>query len=168
MRRGFTLIELSVVIVVLAMMAALIVPNLVTSLRGGQVKVYRQSVFDIVRQGREEAVTRGATVTLNGEESGVVTLTLPGEEGEATIKETQEGGDVTVSGFESFTTASNGAEWSTRFFPDGSSEGGAFQLDEGQSSVTVRIRRADGRMVVTSGPVSDNANEETKWEVGTW
>ncbi|MBS1714237.1 MAG: GspH/FimT family pseudopilin [Armatimonadetes bacterium] len=159
---------MSVVIVVLAMMAALIVPNLVTSLRGGQVKVYRQSVFDIVRQGREEAVTRGTTVTLKGEESGVFSLTQAGEDGDATIKETREGGDVTASGFESFSTASTDAEWSTRFFPDGSSEGGAFQLDEGSSSVTVRIRRADGRMTVTSGPVSDNANDETKWEVGTW
>ncbi len=164
-KRGFTLIELSVVIVILAMMAALVVPNIATAITGGRSRLYVQSVSDIVRQAREEAVFRKATVSLNRTDDGAFQLST-NQDGQTTqIKQTQTSADVTASAFESGGQSMSEGDWTVKFYADGTCDGGAFQLDANGASAAYRIRRSDGHLSITQGALDTTDDPDTRWDV---
>jgi prepilin-type N-terminal cleavage/methylation domain-containing protein len=82
MRRssGFTLIEISVVVVVLAMMAALAVPNLVSLKRSRAAADARAALVRLPLRAREEARKGKTTVALRIDGDALVLERTPPEE----------------------------------------------------------------------------------------
>ena len=72
--KGFTLIELMVTIVVLAIIATLAAPNLSQTLKNTKVKTSSGDIFNFLQQARTEAVRLGKTVTICGSSDGTSCL----------------------------------------------------------------------------------------------
>lgn len=62
--RGFTLIELMVVIAIIAIIAGIAVPNYQSSMQNTRETSARNSLVGALQLARSEAVTRGLTVTV--------------------------------------------------------------------------------------------------------
>ncbi|MDR3689010.1 MAG: prepilin-type N-terminal cleavage/methylation domain-containing protein [Fimbriimonas sp.] len=67
--RGFTLIEMMVVIVVVALLAIVVAPYLVSMRDGQEKRAFYTSVADLAGQGREMAITNDATMYLQVDSS---------------------------------------------------------------------------------------------------
>jgi len=164
-RRGFTLIELSVVIVILAMFAAAVVPNMATSIESAKRRSFRVSVLTLARRAKVEAITRGATVNLSLN-NGDFQISSGSETDSTVIGSVSQAPGIEASHFTKAGEELGEGEWLIAFYPDGTSDGGAFQFDEGSDSTSVKIAKKDGRVSVTDGALDPGDTSETEWEAG--
>jgi len=122
---------MSVLIVVLAMLAGLVLPNLPNLKRSREHRDFRLAVRRLASQAREEAILSKSPVILRADEAdGRLVVEREAEDGSQ--------GSVLASArapagvqFERFILATgdvNAAEWSLRFQPDGRAEGGGLEL----------------------------------------
>ena len=164
-RRGFTLIELSTVIVILALFAAAMVPTMSVMIETSKRRSYRINVLTLVKRAKVESVTRGQTMSLSCddgtfqlgfEEDGAVTPL-------ASVAATQ---GIEASHFYESGEEVGSGEWTLSFFPDGTSEGGAFQFDEANDSKTVRISKKDSKVAVSDGAIDPTNDTDTEWDAG--
>ena len=66
LERGFSLMEVMIVVVILAVIAAIAMPNFLNTVQNARIGTTADSVRDAVMVGRTEAIRRGAPVTLSG------------------------------------------------------------------------------------------------------
>ena len=163
--RGFTLIEVSTVIVVMAMMAALVAPNVASAIEGGKRRGFRVSVLTLIRQAKNESIVRGATTDIRSSES-TVSLVLPGEDSETTLGTVNAVNGVELSHFQQDGNEVSEGEWAISFYPDGTSSGGGFQFDEGQGSQAVIVSKKTGLTRLTKVDSTTVTDDETEWEAG--
>lgn len=164
-RRGFTLVELSVVIVLMAMFAAAMVPRVGNMLTSQARRGYRIDVLRLAKKAHEEAIRRRETVTLRSD-SGTFRISTATEIEESVIETVQPAAGVEVSHFALAGNEVGEAEWLVAFYPDGTSDGGTFQFDEGSQSSTVAIRKRDGKVSVTEGDATQAGTEDNEWDAG--
>src|SRR5262245_42175885 len=98
--RGFTLIELSIVVVLVAIFATLAVPQVTRQLRDRRVNETAQRVADIYRASRLRAVGQGGAVLVHYE---------PGAQGVFTVTEATLGGTIGCTALPS--TSCNSTSW---------------------------------------------------------
>jgi prepilin-type N-terminal cleavage/methylation domain-containing protein len=123
--RGFTLIEMTVTITVLLVMAALVLPNAVAIQRSRQIRLMEASLQRLPSEAKMEARKANAPVTLRVDGDAIVMEQIPvGEDA---------GGDpieirrVTLTNGIRMEKATQGQEtvdtasWEWRVYPDGSS-----------------------------------------------
>lgn len=154
-RRGFTLIEMCVVITILAMMAALIVPNLVALKRSRDVLDAEAALLRLPARARAEARKGKATVALRVEGDDVVMERTPPEE------------DPTeITRFNSKEiTYSVDADWVWNVRADGTADRATLVIREGNGEKTILLP-ADGEPRIL-GPNEEIESPDTeKWTAG--
>lgn len=163
--RGFTLIEVSVVVLLLAMFAALTVPRLASFKRGNDLREFRMKLAKLVAQAKATSMESGSNCILRYEESGdrfelarmspeadetvIETLPLPGE---VQISSSRSGGQ------------DSGVNWEATFYPDGSATDGGVRIDWGDSEESLVI---DGRTATATWSSEDIPDPSTtRWQAG--
>lgn len=165
-RSGFTLIEVSTVIVVLVLIVSVLTPRILAMQRGTNARAARANIVRLGPEGRALAIDRGETVALrfDGETSAFVLEA--GEENEATqLRSVPLGQDESVTAFEADGQPSEEADWRIEFYADGSASSGAWEIEEPGGTYSVRVFPADGHAEVTQGALADTPT--TSWEAGS-
>lgn len=141
--RGFTLIEVLVVLVILALSMAVVVPA-VSKRLGGSLDETARDVQVALRQARSEAVLR--------QRSTALLLDVAGKR--YRIERSRDSKALP----DTFTLTASVADIETknglagiRFFPDGSSTGGFIRLSVGNSQRQINVDWLTGRVSVVQG-----------------
>ena len=160
--KGYTLIELCLVIIVITLISALIVPNLVRAREGQERRDFEAKVFRLASWARETAIQEHKTLALSVSDRRftVVEETEDGEEDRQSLS-MPEGIDTGSMAAEGEDATSN--EWRLHFFPDGSSDGGGVELSDNGRIRTLEVK-TDGSMRVIEGNLEENGTE--KWNAG--
>jgi len=167
-RRGFTYVEMGVVLVVIAMFSALVTPHLLKTRKSQELRLLAPRLDALVLLGRSRAAASRIVVTLsyNGSDktfridgnaenqssnaSKATTVQLP--ESVTIARQTLKGADVGED------------DWSVKFQPDGTSEGASVEFDEGKRTFSWIIGETRADDIVREGEVGEKP--ETKWEAG--
>ncbi len=165
-KRGFTLIEVSVVIVILSLMATLIAPRMATTIEGGKRRAYRSNVLTLVRQARAEAIGQGQTVTLSVPSTGFQIGTTDANSNVTTIKTVAAVNGVQTSNFMRAGQSTGDTQWQLGFYPDGSTDGGSFQFVEANHTQSVAIARKDGQLTLSDGELDPATTSDAEWDAG--
>ena len=167
--RAFTLIEMTVVITVLALMAALIMPNMVAIKRSQELRVLEAAVRRLPSEAREESRRRNAPVSLRVDgQSLVMEQIATGEDAGSDPKEIKR---VTLSDDLRVEEARQGSEtmdlasWKWTNYPDGSANAGSVTFQAGTATKTLRLP-ARGEAEWTTGAEATPSPTEENWPAG--
>lgn len=164
-RAGFTLIELSVVILVLAMMSAIIVPAVVSLLKSQKVESFKADALRLTRQARESAIERSRNVTLKWDGALIAEIPPNADEDEA-----QQIGRIELPDGMTVGSVFKGAdevvedEWSVTFTPVGKGEEGSIVFESNGANYYIKIEGETGR--ITSGKGDPPTTLTESWEAG--
>ncbi len=166
---GFTLIELMVVLVIMAMLSTLIVPSIQSALRKGGLSATGNKLCELLNFSYMTAVTRHRSVVLNLDPArrrcwvSVCTASLPWldeqQEPEPRVLEAMElpeGTEFTVvRGEGSAFTATSAQSWETiTFRSDGTTEDARIELTNHQGEhFQIEIFGLSGEVRATEGPL---------------
>jgi type II secretory pathway pseudopilin PulG len=161
-------VEISMVIVVLALFAAMIMPNLAQQKESRERLQFRMELRRLIVSARERAITRASTQVVTYEDATgrfqAASADENGMPGEPFASATLPDG-VTADQFRMGDRDVGDSEWEIRFHSDGSSEGAGLQLGDGQIpySVTVDL---DG----TTRAFADELPQAgtRRWEAGSY
>ncbi|MDE2583169.1 MAG: prepilin-type N-terminal cleavage/methylation domain-containing protein [Rhodospirillales bacterium] len=143
--RGFTLIELLVVLSIMALLAGLVPLALWRTRAHFALRSTATTIAATLREARLRALTDGRTeafiANLRTRAFGIV-----GRPGAHPLPRGIAVGLLTTTG-----DRLSGNRGLIRFFPDGSSTGGAVRLREGRDRLDVRVDWFTGRVVIAPG-----------------
>ncbi len=161
-KRGYTLIELVVVVVVLTVLASLVIPNLVRAKEGQEKRDFEASLYRLASYARERAIQERKTIALAlSDRSFVVNEEREGQEIELRRLTMPEGVDTGSFAAEGEDSTSN--DWRLRFYADGSSDGGGVELNNDGRIRSLQIG-TNGTLTVVEGNLEDNGTK--KWTAG--
>jgi prepilin-type N-terminal cleavage/methylation domain-containing protein len=141
-RRAFTLVELTVVVVVLAMFAAMVVPRMTAMRESQRQRAFLEGMRRIAVEAREAAVAeRTPTALTFDENAGRFEVVRVGEsdERERALRSLTLVRDAQVTELRVESRTLTGAEWQLRFFPDGRSEGGGLEIELGNRPIAIHV-----------------------------
>lgn len=167
--RGFTLIELTVVVAVLSLLAAAIMPNLASFERGRQLRSFLTNLPLMAARAREMAISYGYPVDLeyddganqlvihskdqNGDDQTLSTLALPS--------------GFSASRFMLGQNESDGSSWKLAFYPDGTSDGGGLELRKPDNTIlSLHVFANDGRSELLNDSLPDP--KQDSWPAGDY
>ena len=168
-RRGFTLIELIVVIFILLLITAAVVPNVVSIGLSRDLKNREARIARLPAEARNEAVRRGKPVRLRVEDAALVMEQVPsdtnaGANGTAPqIKQVSLGKSIQVESVQLSGQPSDTGTWQWTVYPDGSAENGGIQFVEGRVRKSLLLS-ADSAAQWISGGLPAEAPE--RWPAG--
>ncbi|MGC4044508.1 MAG: type II secretion system protein [Armatimonas sp.] len=155
-RRGFTLIEMCVVITILAMMAALIVPNLVALKRSRDVLDAEAALLRLPDRARAEARKSKTTVSLRVEGDAVVMERTPLEEDPVEITR------LTSPQL----TFSVSTDWIWNVRADGTADRATLEVMEGSNAKTMLLPPDGEPRFLTADEADQESPENEKWSAG--
>lgn len=163
--KGFTLIELTAVVIVLAMLAAVVVPRLAVVRNSVEAKLSLDAIQRLASRGRELAISSGTPVQMafNEADSQFELRQSTGEESTIVSQATLHP-DFTPNTFRSGQNELPASDWSVTFYADATSDGGAVELDEGGIVRTFLIGSKNGLSRWQAGAMP--ANETDRWQAG--
>ena len=141
MTRGFTLLELLTVLVILSLVAAIVVP----SLGGGakvELKAAARALASGLRQTRNAALNHNRSTTLSVDVDRRE-FQLPGEQRVRKLP-----GRMEIVLYTARSEQLDGQRGAIRFFPDGSSTGGRITLSMNSLQYLVDVDWLTGRVIV--------------------
>ena len=141
MTRGFTLLELLTVLLILSLVAAIVVP----SLGGGaklELKAAARTLASGLRQTRNEALNHNRSATLSVDVDRRE-FQVPGEQRARKLPRRME-----IVLYTARSEQLNGKRGAIRFFPDGSSTGGRITLSMDSLQYLVNVDWLTGRVIV--------------------
>ncbi len=163
-RHGFTLIELSAVVLVLALLAAFLTPNLGRSLVANQRRNYRAGLLRMVADARRQAAQTGTAITMGVSDDGAFQLSAVNADNEENVLSTLAPIDgVEASGLYLKDGTEAGNDWLVKFYPDGTSDGGAIDISENGDEIRYQIQPATGLVAIVS---TDTEFQEDRWPAG--
>ena len=164
-RAGFTLIEMSVVILVLAMMAAIIVPGVVSLVRSQKLESFRADSLRLTRQAREAAIERSRSVTLKWEDALIAEIPPNADEEEAQqIGRVEPPDEATLESVIKGADTVSEDEWTITFTPVGKAEEGAIVFESNGAKYFIKIEGETGRITAGRGDPPTTVTES--WEAG--
>ena len=161
-RRGFTLIEVAVVITLVAILATLVLPSIVAAKRSQDAMSVRQDVFGFFAAARVEAIGLGRIVVVRFDNSGsqlVAESVDPATEQQEELLLYDVPDFVTPESFVLGDEVVSSVEWEVRFYPDGSCDAAEFELLDGSLVVLVVLDPATGLVTVGEELEEDEADE---------
>ena len=134
-RRGFTLVEMTVVISVLALMAALVVPNMVAIKRSQDLRDLEASLLRAPAEARNEARKTRQPVTLRVEGDALVMERGASDEEEEAeeVKRVVFGERLRIESAQIAGEPIDVASWQWAAYPDGSADTGGLEFVEGEA-----------------------------------
>lgn len=165
-KRAFTYVELGAVVLLIAMFAALVMPNLIALQHSREIRSFYTDVVRFVRSAREMAIARNQTLELRVGQGDSFEIVVPAtEEAEAQVLETKElPQELRFGSFRLDGQESTAETWSVRFYFDGAAQSAMAEILEGNASRTLRIGSRDARVDLLQGNMPDEEPDE--WEAG--
>ncbi|AIE87567.1 prepilin-type N-terminal cleavage/methylation domain-containing protein [Fimbriimonas ginsengisoli] len=166
-RRGFTLIEVSVVITIIVVLAALVTPNLSNMLASRQVRTFVNALPDIAGQTRDAARNQGVTTKLTYDDSAhqlIASIERVNQDDE-TITSLAVPNPVQIQAFQADGQQKSAGDWTLHFYSDGHSDGGGVETNDAGMLRSLVVDR-NGVATLVRGPLPD-ATEE-RWPAGDY
>lgn len=167
-RGGFTLIELSVVITILSLLFMAVLPSIRAQQDSRASVTFLSSLRRLALDARTRAIDRGETLTLTYNDGDrVLELRPPGEGNEEfgdPVVTVRMPGSAVLQNFQQGKNQSSSTNWQIRIFPDGTSDGGGFEVLDSDKTTYFRID-ANALLSMGTGSLPDVSNE--RWEAGT-
>lgn len=163
-KAGFTLVELGVVILVLAMLAALVAPRLVAFQRTQEYRTFVSQTRAIFSEAREAAIERKAACVLTIDGRSIQLAPLSEDSDAQAIRTVSMPDGVEVSTVRLNGSQSNETEWRVAFYPDGSATKAGIEFDSDGRIFAMQVDDVTGRTEL----IDDTLPEETqtRWEAG--
>jgi type II secretory pathway pseudopilin PulG len=186
------LIEVTVMLVVIVLFAALIVPHVVNMVSAQKRRESYGDVLDLAKQARDGAVESGLTYALTydpaksefdlkkepaPQDANTIAGTLPTPAARplANVQSVSDleqvsnydlPSQVQASKFVAIDDAVDGASWIVHFYPDGTSDGGGVELSEGGTTTqSIQVDKS-GISTLVDGSLPDST--EQLWQAGTY
>jgi Tfp pilus assembly protein FimT len=172
------MIELIVVIGVITLIAGIVAPMAISLQKGQVTRNFYTSVRDLSVKARNEAINRGLTMTITSDgnqkhlemavDTTVATsntLAPPSPTVDVPAVDVPIPDDVTLQTYKTGTNDTTEGEWKLHFYPDGSSDGGGFEIAQGSKTQTW-IVATDGSNRMLDGTYPDPTLE--KWQAGDY
>ncbi|MES2463909.1 MAG: type II secretion system protein [Armatimonadota bacterium] len=170
-RSAFTLIEMTVVITILAVMAASIMPNLVALKQSRELRELEWALQRLPAQARDEARQRNARVILRMDGDDLVLSEVRtaegGTEGDAELEEIKRvplGKNLRIDAVRKGMETISSSDWEWTAYPDGSSDNANLSVVEGDTNKSL--------VLPASGEAHWNTDDETEpaedepWQAG--
>jgi prepilin-type N-terminal cleavage/methylation domain-containing protein len=172
-RHAFTLIEMTVVISILALMAAVIMPNLVAIKRSRELRELEWQVRRLPAEARVEARRRNARVTMRVEGDDLVLFQMPTADDTETdpieIKRVPLNGNIRVDAVRRGTESIDTSSWEWIAYPDGSSDSANIAILEGDTSKSLVLPTEGEARWITEAQQQDPDNpgdDDEHWVAG--
>lgn len=168
-RGGYTFIEMLVVVVIIAMIAAIASPRLAASLHSHNVARYFNSVERLCVDARRMAAESGRSVQLVADQEGTLSLQQTDVETGDPVAVSSVAGiaEVELASYHSSTGEVGQDEWEVLFYPDGTADLGGLGFSLGfADDRTLVVTPTTGRGRVLPGTFDENAPQTQKWEAG--
>lgn len=168
MRRGFTYVELVVVIAIILLAAAMISPRVSAMKEGRVVREFKTSIRDLASRARSRAIDSGDLVYLSYDKtSNRLSAVERNSEGtERPLQQLTSPTRIKPLKFTADKNASQGDNWQVPFFADGTSLGGGIEFEEGDRHFSFVVNPADGQSRIVEGPMPDLSLD--RWPGGTY
>lgn len=164
-RRGFTLIEMTVVIMILALLAAAIVPNAASAVISNRRRSFRLGVPRLVGEAHNKAVQTGQTVTLTKTENDGFQIATNDGQSDQTV-DTLDGVDgVTVESTLDADGSQGSSDWQIAFYADGTCDGGTIELGDNGATYRYQVTKATSKVKLL-GEDEDPASGNDRWPAG--
>jgi Tfp pilus assembly protein FimT len=161
---GITFIEVSVVVLILAVMAATVMPRLVNLKRGDDVRKFRTDVLTSIKTARTTAISSGQTVQLRFEDgSNTVQIVRQEAEDEVMLRRNAAPDGVSGDAYRVGTNTVSAGDFALSFYSDGTSEQGGIQFRFDAATETLWIER-DGTAEWRDGELPEPQLE--RWPAG--
>lgn len=165
-RQGFTLIEMSVVITVLVVMAALVLPNMVAVQRSRDMRLLKARIQRLPQEAAMEARRSNSPIVLRVDGDALIMERIPvGEEAgddPVEIRRVPMNGDIRAERVRQGQQIIDLASWEWRVFPDGSHPAVNLEFAEGERTEALVIEAA-GDAYWSTG---DAVEQEQEWAAG--
>lgn len=165
-RRGFTLVEMGTVIVVLVLVVSVLYPRLASMQAGTQARADRAALLRLPAIARAAAIDSGREARLRYDADSrafVAELTADDERDAQEVARVALPEESEPQGWRSGAFDVEAADWGLAYLPDGRGGTGAFEVVDPMGDYHALIA-ADGRVTVGDGPIRDLP--ETDWEAG--
>ncbi len=161
--KGFTLIEVSVVVLIFALFSALVVPRLYSLRRGDDVRKFTIELPGAIRTIRANAISRSESLVL-AYDSQSNELQVQSVDGQEVGSSVSIPADVEVTGARIGKSDAAGSDWELRFYSDGTCDGGGinFSFDGKAQSLQLYAQTGAGRWV--DGELPELGTDE--WQAG--
>lgn len=165
-RRSFTLIEATVVITILALLAALVIPNVSAMKRSRDAQSLKASVLRLPAEAQNEARKSKLAVTLRAEGSDTLVMERAGEEGEepTEVKRLTLSQDLQLDSAQSEGQSVALGSWEWTVYPDGSAKPGLLELVEGSRVLDLRLP-GEGELPRWTAATTSQTDDE-RWSAG--
>jgi prepilin-type N-terminal cleavage/methylation domain-containing protein len=170
-RRGFTLIEMTVVITILAVMAASIMPNLVAIKQSRELRELEWALQRLPAQARDEARQRNARVILRIDGDDIVLSHVRTADGGLDdtaeleeIKRVPLGKNLRIDAVRKGSETISSSEWEWTAYPDGSSDDANLAVIEGDNAKSL-VLPANGEARWNTDD-ENGAGEDEPWQAG--
>jgi Tfp pilus assembly protein FimT len=167
-RRGFTYIELSVVMLMMMLLAALVTPRFASFVRARELTGFRDGLTWMVGQARETAIGGGQSVDLQYDEGNnqmQIVATNSGSDDTAPLRVLKAPDGVTATRFQSDAGTNNSTAWSVRFYPDGTASAAGIEFTVGRETYSLVVGAYAGAETV-DGDMPDLTTND--WEAGDY
>ena len=156
-RRGFTFVEMLLVIMVMLLISGLVMPNLVTRKRNRDAWEFRQELRSLGMNAKARATEIGRTVSLSFDKSKnqaqVIELDVNGSEKVTHTLDMPPG--LTTSRFVGNQDEQVGNQWRVPFYSDGNTTGGGIQFQSDDRTWSLVVSPMDETIKDLDGPMPD-------------
>jgi prepilin-type N-terminal cleavage/methylation domain-containing protein len=167
-KRGFTLIELTVVITILVLFAVAVAPNVLNQQRSGETRAFYSAARRIVSTARETAISTKSPVFLTFDDSQrrlVLSQDDAQTEQKSEIEHVSLPDGINAGAFRVGGVDSNSSDWSIGFYPDGTADAGGLELELGDGQRSLMIA-ANGSATLSDGEMPDTTAD--RWPAGSY